>query len=225
MENIVFKKALFGFDRRAVLSYIARQQEKNQQEQNNLHQLMEQKETDYQEIRNRAGEMEEQLAEARRQVEALTEELNQIRQSTQKTARRAEEQEREARIQAERGRQLQFRVESMEYKAKRYDELSLEMGQSLIEAKHTAKQIIDEASARSQEILRQSAKTSEEIEQGLMEFHKEIESLREASEQTSAALYRHLEQLDNKLDEARSRLKVNREEVAEGELEVLMIEG
>lgn len=98
----------------------------------------------------------EQLEKERgiaRQAQELISELDAQNKALQK---QVSDNERELQIQIERCRQLQFKAESLDYKSKKYDELSGQIGDAMIEAKRNADQIIAEANGKAVQITDQA---------------------------------------------------------------------
>lgn len=159
--------AIGGFDKKSVLGYI-----------DSLNESFHRTETEYQQKideYSKAQEsqllhikrLESQLAEQTAKLEAVAAQLETERvqaQQTQENISRLEgenqalqkrhtDDERELQIQIERGRQLQFKAESLDYKSKKYDEISNQIGNAIIEAKQNADQIIAAANLRAEEIV------------------------------------------------------------------------
>lgn len=160
--------AIGGFDKKSVLTYIDSLNEgfhsTELEYQAKLDEFGKAQETQVMHIKK----LEMQLAEQNAKLEAVAHQL----ESEREQARHAQEMlaeldgqnkalqkqisdsDREMQIQLERNRQLQFKSESLDYKSKKYDELSTQIGDALIDAKQQADRIIADANNRAAEILR-----------------------------------------------------------------------
>ena len=170
-DSGVLKTTTFGgFDKKSVLAYI-----------DSLNEQFHTAEADY---RAKLGEyakaqdsqlahikrLEAQLADQEGKLAAVAEELEKERALHRQTLesvsgmeernaalqKQVSDGERELQIQLERCRQLQFKAESLDYKSKKYDEMSGQIGDALLEAKRSAEAIVEEAKGKAAEIVAQA---------------------------------------------------------------------
>ena len=150
MEENGFKTAAFGgFDKKSVLSYIDTLNEKmNAAEADYENRLAEYSRAQESQVAH-IKRLEAQLAEQDGKLTAVAEQLEKEREvarqaqtmitdldaQNQDLKKQLSDSERELQIQIERSRQLQFKVESLDYKSKKYDEVSGQIGDAMIEAR------------------------------------------------------------------------------------------
>ena len=149
-EAGTFKTTTFGgFDKKSVLSYI-----------DALNEQFHAAEADYAaKLEEYARAQDSQVAHIKKLEAQLADQEGKISElDTQNKAlqKQLSDSERELQIQIERGRQLQFKAESLDYKSKKYDELSGQIGDAMIEAKRNADQIIAEANGKAAQITDQA---------------------------------------------------------------------
>ena len=170
-EAGTFKTTTFGgFDKKSVLSYIdalneqfhaaeadyAAKLEEYARAQDSQVAHIKKLESQLADQEGKLTAVAEQLEKERgiaRQAQELISELDSQNKTLQK---QLADSERELQIQIERGRQLQFKAESLDYKSKKYDELSGQIGDAMIEAKRNADQIIAEANGKAAQITDQA---------------------------------------------------------------------
>ena len=170
-EAGTFKTTTFGgFDKKSVLSYIdALNEQFHAAEADYAAKLEEYARAQDSQVAH-IKKLEAQLADQEGKLTAVAEQLEKERGiarqaqemiselDTQNKAlqKQLSDSERELQIQIERGRQLQFKAESLDYKSKKYDELSGQIGDAMIEAKRNADQIIAEANGKAAQITDQA---------------------------------------------------------------------
>ena len=170
-EAGTFKTTTFGgFDKKSVLSYIdALNEQFHAAEADYSAKLEEYARAQDSQVAH-IKKLEAQLADQEGKLTAVAEQQEKKRgiarqaqetdsePDTQNKAlqKQLSDSERELQIQIERGRQLQFKAESLDYKSKKYDELSGQIGDAMIEAKRNADQIIAEANGKAAQITDQA---------------------------------------------------------------------
>lgn len=170
-ESGFFKTtALGGFDKKTVLNYIDSLNEgfhKTELEhQEKLDEFTKAQESQVVHIKKLEAQLAEQNAKLLAVANQLEQERGVARQAQEMIAtlddknrllqKERADTEREVQIQLERGRQLQFKAESLDYKSKKYDELSTQIGDTLIEARQNAEQIVAAANDKADMIFRQA---------------------------------------------------------------------
>ena len=209
-EQILFKTAaLGGFEKKAVLSYIDELTAKH-------HQEMEEKENRIQELFQEKQELSRKASQGQTLVNSLTGQLQEAQQKIQELEKKLAEQERETNIQktvvkekdqeirtqAEKCRQLQFRVETLELKSKKFDESAAQVGAVLVDARNTAQPIIDQAKEEAEILRKETGKSAKEMGQEIARFQKEIDGLREAMGQLAHQAANHLDKVESLTSQA-----------------------
>ena len=162
--------AIGGFDKKSVLNYIDTLNERMHaaevEQEAKLSEYEKAQASQLAHIKN----LESQLSDQESKLVVVAQELEkeraasqqsqqtiaQLEQKNQELQKKLSDNDRELQIQLERNRQLQFKAESLDYKSKKYDELSSQVGDALIEAKRNAELIVREANAKSSEIVAQA---------------------------------------------------------------------
>lgn len=166
-ETGFFKTAtLGGFDKRSVLNYIDSLNEKfhaAEAEHNEVKEgFVKAQESQIAHIKHleslideqnaKMSVLAEQVEKERAETERVRAEIAEHETRNTELQKRITDGERELQIQLERGRQLQFKAESLDYKSKKYDDMSAQIGGAMLEAKRTGETIIAEANAKALEI-------------------------------------------------------------------------
>ena len=144
MEDIgVFKTTTFGgFDKKSVLTYIDSLNEQHHQAQEEANAKLAEYAKAQESQLAHIHHLEEQLADQEGKLNAVAEQLEQERvqarqaleqiaaleEKNQALEKQVSDGERELQIQLERCRQLQFKAESLDYKSKKYDAMSSQIG-------------------------------------------------------------------------------------------------
>ncbi len=193
-----FKTATFGgFDKKSVLYYIDTLNENFQNTEKEYQEKLEGFGKAQESQRAHIRSLEAQLAEQNAKLETVAAQLEQERE----VARQAQEQisqleaqnrtlekqlsdgAREIEIQLERNRQLQFRAESLDYKSKKYDEISNQIGDTIIEARQNADHIVAAAHTQAQEIAMAAQQRMNSFYSELGSFKGDASRLRKSIEE------------------------------------------
>ncbi|MEM1483667.1 hypothetical protein V6615_02190 [Oscillospiraceae bacterium PP1C4] len=126
-----------------------------------------------------AKQLEDERALAN-QAQELIAELDEQNKALQK---KYSDNERELQIQIERGRQLQFKAESLDYKSKKYDEVTTQIGDAIIEAKRNADHIVSTANAQAEDIIKQTQSYMKSFYTELGSFKSDSSRLRKSIEE------------------------------------------
>ncbi|WP_191440656.1 DivIVA domain-containing protein [Anaerotruncus colihominis] len=198
MEENGFKTAAFGgFDKKSVLNYIDTLNEKmNAAEADYESRLAEYSRAQESQVAH-IKRLEAQLAEQDGKLTAVAEQLEKEREvarqaqtmitdldaQNQDLKKQLSDSERELQIQIERSRQLQFKVESLDYKSKKYDEVSGQIGDAMIEARRNADQIIADARTSAAQIVAEARHQMQGFHSELSSFKGDASRLRKSIEE------------------------------------------
>ena len=186
-DTAFFKTTTFGgFDKKSVLTYIDSLNEgfhkTEQQYQEKLNAFAQAQESQIAHIKNLEAQLADQngkleavalqLEEERRQAAAAQEMLKTLQTQNEELQEELNASEREVKIQTERSRQLQFKAESLDYKSKKYDELSNQIGDTIIEAKRDAERIVAEANAQAKQSVDQANAQAKQITDQAKDYMK-----------------------------------------------------
>lgn len=197
-DSGVFKSTTFGgFEKKSVLSYIDTLNEQFHETevryQEKIEEFEKAQESQLSHIKSleaTAADNEGKLTAVAEQLEAerkLAKQANsmisELQEKNDALQKKMDDNERELQIQLERNRQLQFKVESLEYKSRKYDDFSNQIGNTLIEAKQNAEKIIRTANANAKEISLQAQNYMKNFYAELSSFNNDAKSLQKSSEE------------------------------------------
>lgn len=199
MEDIgVFKTTTFGgFDKKSVLTYIDSLNEQHHQAQEEANAKLAEYAKAQESQLAHIHHLEEQLADQEGKLNAVAEQLEQERvqarqaleqiaaleEKNQALEKQVSDGERELQIQLERCRQLQFKAESLDYKSKKYDAMSSQIGDALLDAKRNADAIIADAQGKAEEITAQAHASMRRFQSELSTFKGDSARLRKSIEE------------------------------------------
>lgn len=223
-DSGVIKSAAFGgFDKKSVLTYIdslneefheaelAYQEklgafEKAQESQLAHIKSLETQIADGDRKLNAVAKQLEDEREMAKQAQSLIAELDSKNQTLQKNL---DDHEREMQIQLERNRQLQFKVESCEYKSRKYDDLSTQIGDAIIEAKQNAEKIVRSANVRAEEISQQAQNYMKNFYTELSSFSSDATHLQKSVEEILFVLNDRVDVMQDIIRQVEQRFNPN----------------
>lgn len=205
-----FKTSLFGgFERDSVLRFVNELIDKNTaaeaEYRRRIEELTEQvqsaegRNTDFE---KRVARLEENLVEKDsrlNQAEALAQELT---VQVQKQATQLREKDREVQIQTERNRQLQNKAEEMEQKSKKYDTVSGEIGNMMLEAKKNAALIEQQARASVQDIVADAHNNAAAVLAQFQTLQGDLQTLRQGIDGAHRMFINRLDELERTISQA-----------------------
>lgn len=199
-----FKTTTFGgFDKKAVLTYIDSLNEKFQASEQDYQEKLAAYEkaqdsqlAHIQKLEAHIAQLEGQLSDQNGKLETVAEQLELDRQSSghaqaligqqaqqiEALEKKLGDCQRELEIQLEQNRQLQFRVESLDFKSKKYDEISTQVGNTLIEARQNAERITASAELKAKEMAREAQERMKGFYGELSDFKGDAARLRKCLE-------------------------------------------
>lgn len=210
-----FKTSLFGgFEKDSVLRFVNELIEKNTAAENAYKkqieeltervQLLDGRNTDFE---RRVTRLEENLVEKDsrlNQAEALAQELT---VQVQKQATQLREKDREVQIQTERNRQLQSKAEEMEQKSKKYDTVSGEIGNMMLEAKKNAALIEERARASVRDIVEDAHHSAAAVLTQFQSLQGDLRTLRQGMDKAHQLFTDRLDELEGTLAQAFATLQ------------------
>lgn len=197
-DSGVFKSTTFGgFEKKSVLTYIDSLNEEFHEAELKYQEKLEAYEKAQESQLSHIKSLEEQITDGEGKLAAVANQLEQERKlanqanemiselqsSHEMLKKKMDDNERELQIQLERNRQLQFKVESLEYKSRKYDDFSTQIGDTIIEAKQNAEKIIRSANARAKEISMQAQDYMKNFYTELSSFSGDAANLQKSVEE------------------------------------------
>ena len=157
-KQVIFKSALNGFEKSAVLKYIDEMNSKYAASVKEYQQQAEELENEKYELSDQLTELKQALTELQKKVEseqallleqlqAREELIENLKTEMKALAQKNEEQEHELIMQREQNRLIREQAESIEAKSKKYDEAAASIGTVILSARQDAEKIIAQKEA------------------------------------------------------------------------------
>ena len=173
-KQVIFKSALNGLEKSAVLKYIDEMNSKFSAAAKDYQKQAEELENKKYELSDRLTAMEQAFGELKANIEtdqaryveelrARDEMIESLKTELKALSLQNEEQEHELIMQREQNRLIREQAESIEAKSKKYDEAAASIGTVIIAARQDAEHIIADAQAQADQILANAKKEAEAI--------------------------------------------------------------
>lgn len=197
-DSGVFKSTAFGgFDKKSVLTYIDSLNEEFHEAELSYQEKLEAYEKAQESQLSHIKSLEDQIADGEGKLVAVARQLedehklakqahaiiSEAEAKNKAIQKKLDDNERELQIQLERNRQLQFKLESLEYKSRKYDDFSTQIGDTLIEAKQNAEKVMRAANIRAKEISLQAQEYMKNFYTELSSFSGDAANLQKAVEE------------------------------------------
>ena len=207
-EQMLIRTSVFGgFDKKEVLEYIDSLRAQNKQMTEQLESQLCEISDARNALANQAFEfkekisaMEENLNNSRGRIDELTGMIDTLRKSEQKTSIEKEETNRTLLIERERSRQLAVKAQDFEDKAKKYDNISTDIGNIILEARDNASHIILQAQEQAEGITQNAVEASSKACVELKSLKKDIESIRGNIEELMNSFSLRLDSINEIID-------------------------
>lgn len=188
-KQVIFKSALNGFEKNAVLKYIDELNHKLLTAENNHQQMLEDWENEREELCDQnvaldlAGkELQKKLDAEGVKLQESAEALVAVQSELKKAQQENEEKEHELILLREQNRLLREQLSAQEEKCKKYDEAAASIGDAILEARQEGSRIVEEARSKAETILssanEQAASIVHDAENDLSGIQKKMDSLK-----------------------------------------------
>lgn len=186
-RQAIIRTSFFGgFDKKEVLSYIDRLREENAAAQADLDRRLEEVTA----ARNDLGEqvagferklveMGGELDERSGRIKELNDEISRLQSELKSSQKNADDTGRALVLQKEQNRILMERGRESEERAKRYDDVSAQLGDIILTARCSANELIDAAQGEAERIKTDAEKASERVMNELLSLRGELTHMRE----------------------------------------------
>lgn len=211
MESVVFKKSLFGgFKKKNVLTYIDAMSKDAQNAENELNGQINsltdsrnalQKQVD--EFSQRVDDLEAQLTTAKEKIRYLTLE-NKKMQSELLKINMADKEEDLSRTKRD---ELLARIEELEEKGSKYDEISIKLGAIYIEAHQAAEKLVEDAQKRSALVAEEANQIIDNLAYNIEDFRDNMDMLHSDVKASVYQVEQKLTGICKALDEALVKFK------------------
>lgn len=159
----IFKQSFYGFEKEAVLQYIDElSQEATKSEialQSKIDEISksrEQLEAQIDCFDEKIRNMEQDLNLEKAKNNKLGDMVENLQVEIERQRKQTESKERECQSQQDQNRTMKSKLDSLEYKSKKYDDATVAIGTAILEAQQSAKRILDAAAEKSEVISKQA---------------------------------------------------------------------
>ena len=208
-RQAIIRTSFFGgFDKKEVLSYIDRLREENAAAQADLDRRLEEVTA----ARNDLGEqvagferklveMGGELDERSGRIKELNDEISRLQSELKSSQKNADDTGRALVLQKEQNRILMERGRESEERAKRYDDVSAQLGDIILTARCSANELIDAAQGEADRIKTDAEKASERVMNELLSLRGELTHMREQMAEMVGDFSNRITVIEDMLDE------------------------
>lgn len=144
-------------------------------------------------------EMEHQLEERGGKIRELTGMVESLRGEVSQQKMRQIEREKDLQQQKDQNRQLMAQLQNYEYKAKRYEDVSAQLGEIILEANQRAADTVAQAQAQAEQIKKNAVTASQKITAEMSLMRNEISTVRTQLEDLMKTFTMRLDEIDHML--------------------------
>ncbi|MBR6736082.1 MAG: hypothetical protein IKL92_04385 [Oscillospiraceae bacterium] len=224
-RQAIIRTSFFGgFDKKEVLTYIDRLREENAAAQADLDRRLEEVTA----ARNDLGEqvagferklveMGGELDERSGRIKELNDEIYRLQSELKTSQKNADDTSRALVLQKEQNRILMERGRETEARAKRYDDVSAQLGDIILTARCNANELIDAAQGEADRIKTDAEKASERVMNELLSLRGELTRMREQMADMVEGFSNRITAIEDILDEIASVQEAGAEEPVQEE--------
>ena len=224
-RQAIIRTSFFGgFDKKEVLTYIDRLREENAAAQADLDRRLEEVTA----ARNDLGEqvagferklveMGGELDERSGRIKELNDEIYRLQSELKTSQKNADDTGRALVLQKEQNRILMERGRETEARAKRYDDVSAQLGDIILTARCSANELIDAAQGEADRIKTDAEKASERVMNELLSLRGELTRMREQMADMVEGFSNRITAIEDILDEIASVQEAGAEEPVQEE--------
>jgi predicted nucleic acid-binding Zn-ribbon protein len=203
-EQIIFRSKMFGgFEKRQVLSYIdhLRDESRRAEEQLNNH-LSEMSEARGQLTAQISGfeeqlkAMERQFVQSQAKVKELTGVIEGLSTEISVQKQAVRDKEMELAKAREEKRMLEYTIDQQTFKSRKFDDLAMQIGTIIIEAKGEARDILDNANREAGQIKKEANETVELITEQVRQLRSGLSEARGSIQELLSALDSRLAEIE-----------------------------
>lgn len=211
-EKVLLKTSFFGgFEKKEVLEYIDKLREQNRVMGKELEERIGEVSSARNELSSQVSDFEAKLSEMERKLEErgskvkeLYGQVDNLKDEVSRQKQRVVEQEIQINQQKDCNMKLALQAQNLEFKAKRYDDFSAQIGDILLEAKHNADETILQAEQKAEQIKHNAVAANEQITVSLNAMRKEIKDVRSQLESIMKDFIERIDEIDRSLEQAAS---------------------
>ncbi len=222
MEIVKFKKSLFGgFRRKDVLQFIEEFTAEKADEIHDLTERTNQLQTDFDaaqaELQARCAErnwlaterakLEETTKQQEERLSALEEELAKSTSESKASLQLLKERDVRIAFLEDKTQRMTIKLEACESKSRKYDKLSVEIGEMILEAKQSAEAIIRQAEHRSEELTAKTDEAVNTLSDDLQGFLEQLGQIKANLHTMLGNVDAQIETIEHSLNTANSRIQ------------------
>lgn len=224
-RQAILKTSVFGgFDKKEVLTYIDRLRAENAAAQTSLEQKLEEVTAARTSLSDQVSsfeksieEMRTQLAERTAKVQELTAAMGDLRQELSLSQKNAADSSRALALQKEQNRILTERAEQTEERAKRYDDVSAQIGDIFLSARQNAGDIVTAAKEEASRICSDAAHAGERLTKELFSMREDLSTMREQMAEMVESFANRLDDVEDILDELEKHAAPDAQPASDGD--------
>ena len=222
MEIVKFKKSLFGgFRRRDVLQFIEEFAGEKADEIHDLTEKVNQLQTklndtqaelqtrcaERNQIATERAELEERAKNQEERLAVVEEELAKVTSESKASLQLLKERDVKIAFLEDKAQKLTIKLEACESKSRKYDKLSVEIGEMILEAKQSAEVIIRQAEHRSAELTAETDAAVDSLSADLQCFLQQLGQIKTNLHTMLGNVDSQIETIENSLYTAKSQIK------------------
>ena len=208
MEIVKFKKSLFGgFRRRDVLQFIEEFAGEKADEIHDLTEKVNQLQTKRNQIATERAELEERAKNQEERLAVVEEELAKVTSESKASLQLLKERDVKIAFLEDKAQKLTIKLEACESKSRKYDKLSVEIGEMILEAKQSAEVIIRQAEHRSAELTAETDAAVDSLSADLQCFLQQLGQIKTNLHTMLGNVDSQIETIENSLYTAKSQIK------------------
>ncbi|GEM_PF-1667276 len=206
-EKVLLRTSFFGgFEKQEVLTYIDKLRKQNRTMAQELAQHISEVSAARNQLSEQVSsfeakitEMERQLDERGGKIRELTGTVESLRSEVSQQKLRYIEREKELQQQKDQNRQLMVQLQNYEYKAKRYEDVSAQIGDIILDANQRAADTVAQAQEQAEQIKQGAVTASRKITKEVSLMRSEIATVRGQLEDLMQSFTSRLDEIDQML--------------------------
>ena len=206
-EKVLLRTSFFGgFDKIEVLTYIDKLRKQNRTMAQELAQHISEVSTARNLLSEQVSsfevkitEMERHLDERGGKIRELTGMVESLRTEVSQQKLRQIEREKDLQQQKDQNRQLMVQLQNYEYKAKRYEDVSAQIGDIILDANQRAAETVAQAQEQAEQIKKSAVTASQKITAEMSLMRNEISTVRVQLEDLMKTFTARLDEIDHML--------------------------
>ncbi|HWP51790.1 MAG TPA: hypothetical protein VN626_08855 [Clostridia bacterium] len=206
-EKVLLRTSFFGgFEKKEVLTYIDKLRKQNRTMAQDLATHINEVSTARNQFSEQVSsfeakitEMEHQLEERGGRIRELTGMVESLRGEVGQQKLRQIEREKDLQQQKDQNRQLVVQLQNYEYKAKRYEDVSAQLGEIILEANQRAADTVAQAQVQAEQIKKNAVTASQKITTEISVMRGELSTVRVQLEELMKTFATRLDEIDRML--------------------------